>query len=271
MISISDHKLNKQVSAAVEAFWSQNKIIIESPLASTTGSALRQRFRAAVNHGGGSSSQHKNKPSSLSVNSPLSYDMKPNFNNINSNYSNRIQSFSTSGSTSSVYQSGCGRQQQQHHQFHSGNKRDQSSQTLLSLPISFDLSKISALKPYFNENYCDEHENDSPKKDTQLNNSIRKKLFDHNSDDLSSTTTTSAQYESVVSPKNKKSIDTQMTLSNHKKQNITATPGKLPKPDIMSSASEANDVNKLNKLKNLASTSSSNDDVFRDSFDYDVS
>jgi hypothetical protein len=260
------------VSAAVEAFWSQNKIIIESPLASTTGSALRQRFRAAVNHGGGgssSSSQHKNKPSSLSVNSPLSYDMKPNFNNINSNYSNRIQSFSTSGSTSSVYQSGCGRQQQQQHQQHSGNKRDQSSQTLLSLPISFDLSKISALKPYFNENYCDEHESDSPKKDPQLNNSIRKKLFDHNSDDLSSTTTTSTQYESVVSPKNKKSVETQLTLSkSHKKQHTAATPSKLPKPDIVSSASEANDVN---RIKNLASTSSSNDDVFRDSFDYDVS
>lgn len=199
--------------------------------------------------------------------------MKSNFNNINSNYSNRIQSFSTSGSTSSVYQSGCGRQPAQQHQLHSGNKRDQSSQTLLSLPISFDLSKISALKPYFNDNYCDEQENDSPKKDPQLNNSIRKKLFDHNSDDLSSTTTTttSAQYESVVSPKNKKSIDTQMTLSNHKKQHTTVTPSKLPKPDIMSSVSEANDVNKLNKLKNLASTSSSNDDVFRDSFDYDVS
>jgi hypothetical protein len=40
----SDYKLSKQVIPAVEAFWTQNKIIIESPLTGTTGSALRAKF-----------------------------------------------------------------------------------------------------------------------------------------------------------------------------------------------------------------------------------
>lgn len=39
-----DYKLSKQVIPAVEAFWTQNKIIIESPLTGTTGSALRAKF-----------------------------------------------------------------------------------------------------------------------------------------------------------------------------------------------------------------------------------
>jgi hypothetical protein len=104
---IYDSKLNKQVSAAVEAFWTQNKVIIESPAASTTGSALRAKFGINPHHhhhhssassnngygssGGGSGTAKKNahksssyKAGSFSVNSPLSIDLKSNFANGNS-------------------------------------------------------------------------------------------------------------------------------------------------------------------------------------------
>lgn len=36
--------MSNQVIPAVEAFWTQNKIIIESPLTGTTGSALRAKL-----------------------------------------------------------------------------------------------------------------------------------------------------------------------------------------------------------------------------------
>jgi hypothetical protein len=94
-----DNKLNKQVSAAVEAFWTQNKIIIESPLASSTGSALRAKFAAAggsnsnghYHHSSSSNSGNNNKKchnknhykstNSYNVSSPLSIDLKSNFAN----------------------------------------------------------------------------------------------------------------------------------------------------------------------------------------------
>lgn len=117
-----DNKLNKQVSAAVEAFWTQNKIIIESPLASSTGSALRAKFAA----GGGSGSNghhhhhhssssnngsnnkkcptknHYKSTNSYNVSSPLSIDLKSNFasklvdgsGNKTLNNSNKKQPFS---------------------------------------------------------------------------------------------------------------------------------------------------------------------------------
>ena len=93
-----DHKLYMQVSAAVENFWTQNKIIIESPMASSAGSsAFRPKFPGKNSY---TNSGHKSssKPSSsLGVNSPLSYDIK----NLNQIYQmSRLQSSSSRGSGS---------------------------------------------------------------------------------------------------------------------------------------------------------------------------
>jgi hypothetical protein len=47
---VYDNKLNKQLTSAVEAFWTQNKIIIESPLTnSVAGNALKQKLAAVMN------------------------------------------------------------------------------------------------------------------------------------------------------------------------------------------------------------------------------
>ena len=104
---IYDNKHNKQVSAAVEAFWTQNKIIIESPMGSSAGSSvLRSKFNALNsnnnnnNNNSNTKSSHS-KPktsSSLGVNSPLSYDLKNNFNQIYQ--MSRMQSTSSVGSGS---------------------------------------------------------------------------------------------------------------------------------------------------------------------------
>jgi hypothetical protein len=102
---IYDNKHNKQVSAAVEAFWTQNKIIIESPMGSSAGSSvLRSKFNAlnsnSNNNNSNSKSSHS-KPktsSSLGVNSPLSYDLKNNFNQMYQ--MSRMQSTSSVGSGS---------------------------------------------------------------------------------------------------------------------------------------------------------------------------
>jgi hypothetical protein len=84
--------MSKQVIPAVEAFWSQNKIIIESPLACTTGSAFRTKF---------SSSSHIGKHGKAnSVNSPLSNDILNNFTCKKS--TNSIST--TSGSGASNYE-----------------------------------------------------------------------------------------------------------------------------------------------------------------------
>ena len=102
---IYDNKHNKQVSAAVEAFWTQNKIIIESPMGSSAGSSVLRSKLNGVNsaggnkhsHGGGGGKQPKTS-SSLGVNSPLSYDLKNNFNQIYQ--MSRMQSTSSVGSAS---------------------------------------------------------------------------------------------------------------------------------------------------------------------------
>ncbi len=79
--------MSKQVIPAVEAFWTQNKIIIESPLTCTTGSAIRAKF---------ASSSHLKQGKSNSVNSPLSTELLSN--NQKSNSSQRKHhAVSTSG------------------------------------------------------------------------------------------------------------------------------------------------------------------------------
>lgn len=115
---IYDNKHSKQVSAAVEAFWTQNKIIIESPMGSSAGSsALRSKFPSVSgqqphhvqrnnSHGKSQTATttgHKTS-SSLGVNSPLSYDIKNNFNQIYQMA--RLQSSGSVGSTGGSV-SGC--------------------------------------------------------------------------------------------------------------------------------------------------------------------
>lgn len=64
----------------------------------------------------------------------------------------------------------------------SGNKgaRDQMCQTALTFPSDLDMEKLPVFRQYLLM-----HADYSPSKET-LNNSIRKKLFDHNSDDADS-------------------------------------------------------------------------------------
>lgn len=82
---------------AVEAFWTQNKIIIESPLTCTTGSAIRAKF---------ASNSHLKQGKSLSVNSPLSAELINNNNQKNNGNSHRKQhAVSTSGG---MYANGMG-------------------------------------------------------------------------------------------------------------------------------------------------------------------
>lgn len=106
--------MSKQVSAAVEAFWTQNKIIIESPLASTnppstnSGNSIPLKNRFGLSNNGygtgtknsssSSSKNNFNKKSSISVNSPLSYDIKNQF----SSNSNRYYYGSAHGASASV-------------------------------------------------------------------------------------------------------------------------------------------------------------------------
>jgi hypothetical protein len=81
------------MSAAVEAFWTQNKIIIESPLtsSSTSTSALKTKFTsqftgpnaAATNSAGGTKTSssgllYNNNKKATSVHSPLSLESKGN-------------------------------------------------------------------------------------------------------------------------------------------------------------------------------------------------
>jgi len=157
---------------------------------------------------------------------------------------------------------------------------------MLTFPTNIDLTKIPELKQFL----IDHHENDteSPSK-KELNNSIRKKLFDLNSDELSSSTTTTANTNSHLAfvSKQKFQLDpvpkfknSSLNNNNNNNNNNRNSINKLPKPDIMSSASESisvgantavNAVNNMNKLKTLASSSDSNDDCggWRDSFDFD--
>ena len=156
-----DHKLNKQMSAAVEAFWSQNKVIIESPLASSTGSALRSHFAATVHaanggggggaspactmnaNGGSSTKKNAHNPGasgscgshtkmrcdvggsgcSLSVNSPLSVDMKKTY--VTRLATTAAQCHS-GGSTSSTASSS--KHHHHHHHHHNHNQYNQQQQ-----------------------------------------------------------------------------------------------------------------------------------------------
>jgi len=126
---IHDHKMNKQLCAAIESFWSQNTVVIESPASSYH--SLKAKFK---------------KGTSMSiVNSPCHEAAHMTITN-------------------------------------SGSKlaRDQTSQTALTFPSDLDMEKLPAFRQYLLM-----HADFSPCKET-LNNSIRKKLFDHNSDDADS-------------------------------------------------------------------------------------
>ncbi|RNA24804.1 aurora borealis-like [Brachionus plicatilis] len=74
---IYDTRTAKQVSAAVEAFWSQNKVIIESPLASSNGTQAfgsnQLKNRLGTLSSSGASSANRNNFSS-----PLNLDAKSN-------------------------------------------------------------------------------------------------------------------------------------------------------------------------------------------------
>jgi hypothetical protein len=92
-------------------------------------------------------------------------------------------------------------------------------QTLLTIPIDYDLSKILELKNFY---ITDEENLNSPRK--ELNNSIRKKLFDQNSEDLSSSTTTTITTTTAVNTPNGSSrVHTNDILhSNIKSANFTS-------------------------------------------------
>ena len=148
---------------------------------------------------------------------------------------------------------------------------------MLTLPMNFDLSKIPELRQFLVDHT--EHDTDSPsKKDSQLNNSIRKKLFDHNSDDLSSSTTTTTATNIHLATTNSNAPQLKSVFQNNSHKKSSAH--KLPKPEIVSSTSEATTVSgseqplsshkKLAKGKTLASSSDSNDDCWKDSFEFDV-
>ncbi len=141
------------------------------------------------------------------------------------------------------------------------------------------MTKIPELKQFLiNQN---ENDTESPSK-KELNNSIRKKLFDLNSDDLSSSTTTTTitlnnPHPAFGSSRKPFQLDPvpKFKSSIHHKNSIN----KLPKPNIVSSTSESVSVNgvdtvhktseQTNKLKTLASSSDSNDECWRDSFEFD--
>ena len=145
---------------------------------------------------------------------------------------------------------------------------------MLSFPANLDLTKIPALKPFLlteesstqNNNVFDFIEKD---RESQLNNSIRKKLFDQNSDDLSTSTTTTsntATNNNVNNINNHDSNHEFMSPTHFKLQilmgsnyNKQKTPNTLPRPEISSSDNE-----KVNKIKN----SQNKDDEWSDSFDF---
>lgn len=135
-----------------------------------------------------------------------------------------------------------------------------------------DLNKIAGLKDYLIDHIYDE--NDSPHKKHshhQLNNSIRKKLFDQNSDDYSSTTTTHSAQNNEENYSITSSGHKSKSHHNHH-QTIQNTPGntsRLPRPELPSSSTESIIPKQdLNKLKTLATTSSSNGD-WDDSFEFE--
>ena len=147
---------------------------------------------------------------------------------------------------------------------------------MLSIPITFDLTKVPELKHFW---LVEETLNPSESPRKELNNSIRKKLFDQNSEDLSSSTTTtvntpchmasSGSSGSIIMQK-LKSANEQLCAQSGRLNKIA----QLPKPEVYnSSEQEANSTMKKElKPRTLASSSSSatTDDCWRDSFDFEV-
>ncbi|CAF1048285.1 unnamed protein product [Brachionus calyciflorus] len=155
-----NNRTAKQVNAAVEAFWSQNKIIIESPLTNTQQiTNLKNRL----------ASLSGNNKTNL-INSPLSYDAKFN-SNSSKKKSQRLATSSVSSVSSLVKTK----------QLNTDTK-DQVCQTLLSIPLNIDLNDIPGLKQFLNHDDND-YEFTSPDNNNKLNNSIRKKLFDNQTSD----------------------------------------------------------------------------------------
>lgn len=127
------------------------------------------------------------------------------------------------------------------------------------------------------------------KKDGQLNNSIRKKLFDQNSEDSSTATVTGNNGVSLAgTPTIQSALLTKLKSADlsalkqqqqhhqhqHQHQQIASAKriGQLPKPEIYSSSDNDNQTASNKKQpRTLASSSSSNtDDCWHDSFEFEV-
>lgn len=279
-----EQRMNNQVSAALETFWSKNKVIIESPLATSaaSSSAIRSKFFFQKSGGGGSTSSGSvtdysggnprnttKRFGSYSVNSPLCVDMKPGTSG-GGGYSTNAVYYSANNYQRHYYQ------QQHHPSSNSENrnaaassqrgqprrvaKRDQGSQTVLTLPVNFDLSQIKELRQFFvnNENDQDTEHTSPSRVSASLNNSIRKKLFDP--DDLSSTATTTTAM-SVAAASGAVNSHHQTILMHPDAAGVANTShlgniSRLPKPDL--------------PLIHGYLPSVSDDDCFDQSFEFEV-
>ncbi len=243
---VYDYKISKQVIPAVEAFWTQNKIIIESPLACTTGSAFRSKLASQTHiakHG-----------KANSVNSPLSNEILENFNAKKATLS------SVSGGSNCNLVTSSGKKGKKNQQAKISCK-DQACQTILQIPVDFDISKILELKNFFITDVAESSSVPSPTK--ELNNSIRKKLFDQNSEEFSTSTTVISTTGTTDNQRNFstgasiltskiKSANLEFANSIQKQQNIS----KLPKPEMFTDPNSLTKKENL-KLRTLASSSSS--------------
>jgi hypothetical protein len=279
--------MSKQVNAAVEAFWSQNNVIIASPLAASTGSAIRANFgwnKKSASTSSTSSAKNSNyqnkKNGSYTVNSPLSIDVKKNFR-VHASGSCSSASSATNESVSNTGVATSGRNLvntiSKSDKNHYMRKREMSCQTMLSIPLNFDLSKIKELQHFFIDVNDADNVGYSPSKEKELNNSIRKKLFDQNSDELSTTATTTTespkhqQVGSSSSNRNPNSLNKQAILTSiNKKQSLK----QLPKPQIFGTSEDdekthlvENEKPSLHLSNSLSSSSSS--DCFDDSFEFE--
>jgi len=232
------------------------------------------------NNSNSSSSSTSNKKNRLgkanSVNSPLTNELYTNFSHKKQQQQQQ-QQFKTSTiskqlnsvtkSTNSSSSSSSNTAQITTTYIPAKSKRDQTCQTNLTIPFDFDLSKIPELNKFLlNDNQINEL---SPFKKEELNNSIRKKLFDHNSEDSASTVTTTNN----KTPVQKSALLTKLKssdLSHLKHSNELKHISQLPKPEIYSSKS--NHLKKLQQPRTLAASSSSSnntDDCWHDSFEFD--
>ena len=139
---------------------------------------------------------------------------------------------------------------------------------MLSIPLDFDISKVLEFKNFF----ISDERAESPEK--EINNSIRKKLFDH--EDLSSSTTTTTSNTPGQTSSRKLSNGESILISKIKSSNLeekSTAQGKisqLPKPEVF--VSKMDNVKKDAKLRTLASSSSSaTTDDWQDSFEFEVS